>query len=197
MSERLTVIAGCMFSGKTAELVRLVERAEIAGTNTLIAKPNIDTRYGKPNQIVSHNGVERYAIPIPPNQPGIILENIQKKTGLVAMDEVQFFDPEIVQVVKELLQRNIQVLAAGLPTDFRGEPFGSMPILLALADYLDRLTAICTYEENGRVCGRDATRTQRFVDGKPANWNDPIVLVGVNEYAARCSRHHVVLGKPK
>lgn len=131
----LHVVAGCMFAGKSDELVRLVERMEIAGIKTQVFKPDIDTRYSK-SQVVAHNGRLCNAIPLPTNKPLVLFENLDQKTGLVAIDEVQFFDPEIVAVVKDLLANNIRVIAAGLPLDFRGEPFGSMPLLLVLADYI-------------------------------------------------------------
>lgn len=199
MSERLSVIVGCMFSGKTAELLRQVERSKIAKIPSQVFKPDIDNRWGKNRQVASHNGLECEAIPIPIKHPGVLFERLNPDTEHVAIDEVQFFDPEIINVVKKLLLKNIQVLVAGLPNDFRGEPFGAMPILLALADEITRLTAICTFEdENGKICGQAATRTQRLINGQPAKYSDPIVLIGASDsYAARCIKHHLVPEKPE
>ncbi len=196
MTERLTAISGSMFSGKTEELIRLIGRSEYAGKNTQIFKPVIDDRWGKTKSIKSHSGTEHEAIPISASKD--ILDNLDPDTNLVAIDEIQFFDEDIVPVIRELLDRNIEVIFAGLPTDFRGEPFGQMPILLCLADETVSLTAICTYSENGEICGKPATKTQRLINGEPANYDDPIILIGAEEsYAARCPNHFVVPGKPE
>lgn len=198
MAEILSVITGCMFSGKTLELQLMVKKAEIADIPAQVFKPEIDTRWGKTRQIVSHNGNEHPAIPIPVQKPRLIFENLEPKTKLVAIDEVQFFAPEIVETVKKLLWENIRVIVAGLPLDFRAEPFGSMPTLLTLADNIIQLKAICTFEENGKKCGKEATRTQRLINDQPANYNEPIILIGGKDsYAARCHSHHIVPGKPK
>lgn len=197
MTETLHVIAGCMFAGKSAELVRQEERARIAKIKIQVFKPDIDNRWNATDQVVAHNGKRCTATPIPTAHPTVLLEKVSKDTKLVAIDEVQFFAPQIISVVKELLTNNIRVIVAGLPLDFRGEPFGSMPLLLAMADYITRLSAICTFEENGETCKNEATKTQRFINGELANYHDPIVLIGGQEsYAARCSKHHVVPGKP-
>lgn len=195
----LSVISGCMFAGKTAFLASQIERAEIAGIPVQVFKPDVDTRFGKPNHIVSHNGLEQPAIIVPVKQPGVILEKIDPKTGLAAIDEIQFFEEGIIGVVEELLLREISVLAAGLPLDFRGKPFGSMPILMAMADRITLLTAICTFkDEEGKICGKEATRTQRLNKGKPSNYHDPIVLIGAEDsYAARCRAHHCTPGRPR
>jgi thymidine kinase len=192
----LTVICGPMFSGKTEELIRQVHRAGFAGDTVQIFKPVIDNRWGKVKRVRSHAGGECDAVPI--RNPKRILKCVNKKTHLVAIDEVQFFKKEIVDVIEKLLNDNIKVIVAGLPTDFRGEPFGQMPTLLAKADRITSLTAICTYEmENGKPCGFEATRTQRLINGKPARFHDPIILIGAAEsYAARCPNHHMVPGKP-
>jgi thymidine kinase len=196
MTERLTVVSGCMFAGKTDELVRLVERQEYAGRKFQIFKPEIDDRWNKTGKVHAHSGRERDAIPI--KEPRQILSLVDSDTEVVAIDEIQFFGPEIVAVVEELLDRNKKVLVAGLPLDFRGEPFGSMPIFLAKADDLIHVTAICTYSENGQICGEEATRTQRLVNNQPANYNEPVVLIGAEEsYAPRCPNHHIVPGKPQ
>lgn len=197
MTEILHVIAGNMFSGKTEELIRLAGREYHADHFVQVFKPDIDTRWGKNDKIVSHGGAEMEALPVPVEKPSAIFKSLLGKTKVVAIDEAQFFGPEIVEVTNKLLLKNIKVLIAGLNTDFRGEPFGSMPTLLALADYVTKLTAICKFKENGETCGRDATRTQRLINGQPANYSDPIVLIGAEEsYTARCVEHHIVPGKP-
>ncbi len=196
MSERLTTVSGSMFSGKTAELIRLVEREEIAGRKVQVFKPIIDDRWGKVEKVRSHSGAERGAKPVEKSTD--ILNLISEGVKVVGIDEIQFFDNEIVSVVEELLKRNIKVIVAGLPLDFRGEPFGQMPILLAKADDVVKLSAICNYSDNGSICGQPATRTQRLVNGSPANYNDPILLIGAEEsYAARCPDHHIVPRRPK
>ena len=185
-----------MFSGKTAELLRLVERAEFAGRKVQVFKPAIDDRWGKVEKVRSHSGSEHQAVPV--RQAREILVKLEPDTQLVAIDEIQFFDQEIIPVIDELLEKDIEVLFAGLPLDFRGEPFGSVPILLAKADGIIKLTAICTYSENGEICGQEATRTQRIVNGQPASYNEPVVVVGAEEkYAPRCPSHHIVPDKPK
>jgi len=197
MTERLEAISGSMFSGKTRELMRLVERQKIAGINTQIFKPIIDDRWGRLQKVRSHSSQEMDATPVKDSRE--LLTKIDPKTKFIAIDEVQFFDGGITKAIDELLDRNIKVLVAGLPLDFRGEPFGSMPILLAKADNIIKVTAICTQSlPNDGICGGEATRTQRLVNGQPANYNDPIVLIGASEnYAARCPSHHIVPGKPK
>ncbi|HSX49134.1 MAG TPA: thymidine kinase [Candidatus Saccharimonadales bacterium] len=196
--ERLIGIAGCMFSGKSEELLRRVVRSEIAGNNVLVFKPQIDDRWGKKDSVRSHAGSEHTAIRV--EDPKDILKFINGSTDIdmVAIDEIQFMGPEIIPVINELLEANIKVCFAGLPLDFRGEPFGQMPTLLTLADDIARLTAICTYKDNGEICGEDATRTQRLVNGEPAKYTDEIILIGAKEaYAPRCPNHHIVPGKPR
>lgn len=196
MTERLTVVLGCMFAGKTDELVRLIERQEYAGRKSQIFKPELDNRWGKTAKIHAHTGRERDAIPV--KEPGEILSLVGQDIEVVGIDEIQFFGPEIISVVEELLNKDKKVLVAGLPQNFRGEPFGQMPILLTKADELVLLTAICTHGEDGRICGAEATRTQRLVNGRPASYDDPEVLIGAEEaYAPRCPQHHKVLRKPQ
>lgn len=195
MTERLKGISGSMFAGKTAELLRLVEREEIAKRKVQMFKPSIDVRWDT-DKIKSHSGSEHDAIVV--NNSLEILENLSEDVDLVAIDEIQFFDDKISLVIDEILDRDIRVLFAGLPLDFRGEPFGPVPVLLAKSDEVVKITAICTYTDNGEICGEEATRTQRILDGKPAAYTDPIVLVGADEsYAARCPNHHIVPGKPE
>jgi len=196
MTERLEVISGSMFSGKTRELKRLVERQEIAGVKAQVFKPTVDNRWGKIGKVRSHSGEEKDAIPV--KDSAELLSRVDADTKYIAIDEAQFFDAGIVSVIDKLLDRGVKVLVAGLPLDFRGEPFGTMPILLAKADNTIKVTAICTeILENGEICGEEATRTQRFVYGQPANYNDPIVQIGAAEsYAARCPTHHKVSRRP-
>jgi len=191
-----------MFAGKTDELIREINRAEIAKRTCLVFKPRLDDRWGKIDKIRSHSGAEHDAFPV--NHPSEILDlvsqflEINNKLDLVAIDETQFMDESIVEVVRVLLDADIPVIFAGLATDFRDEPFGSMPTLLAISDIIEKPTAICTHEENGKRCGQEATKTQRLIKGKPANYRDPIVLIGDEEqYQARCPKHHQVPGKPK
>lgn len=197
MTERLSVITGCMFSGKTAELLKQSRRSRIAWIETQAFKPIIDNRFNRKGKVVSHDGEECDAILIDDSVE--ILDRVKRDTRLVTIDEAQFFDERIVDVVRTLLSNNIRVIVAGLPQDFRGEPFGSMPQLLALADQITLLTAVCTHiKEGSAICGREATRTQRIVNGLPAYYNEPVVLIGAAEsYAPRCPDHHIVPGKPK
>ena len=181
---RVEVICGSMFCGKTEELIRRARRAIIAQQQLQVFKPQIDNRYSI-QHVTSHNGQNIEAQPITNSQH--ILSNLSDTTTVVAVDEVQFFDSGIVEVVQELASRGIRVILAGLDTDFRGEPFGPMPQLLCMAEEVTKLHAICV------VCGEEACRTQRLVNGNPARYNDPIILVGAQEaYEARCRKHHDV-----
>jgi thymidine kinase len=185
----LEVICGSMFSGKTEELIRRVRRAQIAKQKVQVFKPVIDDRYGV-EKITSHNGLYVEAVPVPDGDS--ILDLVEPDTTVVAIDEVQFFDWQIARVCDELASRGLRVIAAGLDMDFRGEPFGPMPLLMAEAEQVDKLQAICV------VCGQPAGRTQRLIDGKPASYNDPVILVGASEvYEARCRRCHQVPGKKR
>ena len=180
----LEVITGSMFSGKTDELIRRLRRATIAHQKVQVFKPIIDNRYAV-EKVTSHAGNDYHAIPI--QRSADILTNLESDTTVVAIDEAQFFDPEIVALVRQLADRGLRVIVAGLDTDFRGEPFGPIPVLMALAEQVDKLQAICM------VCGEPASRTQRLVNGVPARYDDPIVIVGAAElYEARCREHHVV-----
>lgn len=180
----LEVITGSMFCGKTDELIRRLRRAKIAKQNIQVFKPRIDDRYAEA-KVTSHAGSEFDAVPI--DKAADIRAHLDKTTTVVAIDEAQFLDEEIVNIVNYLANNGLRVIVAGLDTDFRGEPFGCMPTLIAQAEHVDKLHAICM------VCGEDASRTQRLVNGKPANYNDPVVIVGASEmYEARCRRHHEV-----
>jgi thymidine kinase len=187
---RIEIIVGPMFSGKTEEVIRRLRRAKVARQEIQVFKPAIDTRYGE-ETINSHSGFEWKALKLDHQEPKKILELVKPETQVVAIDEAQFFGPGIVEVCKSLVAEGKRVIVAGLPTDFRNEPFGEMPALMAEAEKLDKLTAICT------VCGEEGFFTQRIVNGKPAHYDDPIIVVGATElYEARCRRHHKVPGKP-
>ena len=181
---RLEVITGPMFCGKTDELLRRLRRAIIAKQEIQVFKPGFDIRYSS-EKVTSHAGNEYAAYPVESiaEIPALLLDEVT----VVAIDEAQFFGEEIIQVVQDLVDRGLRVIVAGLDMDFRGVPFGQMPQLLALAEVVDKLHAICM------VCGEQATRTQRLVDGEPAYFEDPIIIVGASEmYEARCRIHHQV-----
>ena len=196
MTERLKGISGSMFAGKTELLLKEITRAEYAGKKVQVFKPAIDDRWGKQSHVRSHSGGEHTAHAVETSLD--ILENLDTDTQVVAIDEIQFFDSRIVDVVIFLLDQDVRVIFAGLSLDFRAEPFGSMPALLALCDELDRPTAICNERIDGHICGEEATRTQRLINGQPANYHDPIVLIGAEQqYQARCPNHHIIPGKPE
>jgi thymidine kinase len=183
-SGSIEVVCGSMFSGKTEELIRRLRRAKIARQNIKVFKPLLDKRY-ELDKVTSHSGSDFDAIPIQgaENIASLLGEN----TTVVGVDEAQFFDEKIVQYIQSLADQGIRVIVAGLDLDFRGEPFGHMPTIMAIAEHVDKLHAICM------VCGEDASRTQRLVNGKPARYDDPIVIVGASEiYEARCRKHHEV-----
>lgn len=196
MTEKLKGIAGSMFAGKTDILLKEISRAEYAGKKVLVFKPSVDNRWDAINEIRSHSGGRHEAISL---QNALeIIDHLETDTYLVAIDEIQFFGPEIIDVVRFLLEEDIRVIFAGLSLDFRGESFGSMSELLAHCDEIDRPTAICNQEIDGEICGEPATRTQRLINGQPANYHDPIVLIGAQqEYQARCPSHHLIPDKPK
>jgi thymidine kinase len=173
-----------MFSGKSEELIRRVKRAVIARRGVQVFKPAIDDRFGV--QLVrSHDGDEFIALPV--RAAADIASAVGAETSVVGIDEVQFFDDGVVDVVRALVASGRRVICAGLDLDFRGEPFGPVPVLLALAERVDKLEAICV------VCGEPATRTQRIVNGIPAYWDDPIIVIGAQEaYEARCRSCHAV-----
>ena len=180
----IEVVTGSMFCGKTDELIRRLRRATIARQKVQVFKPSIDIRCAV-EKVMSHAGAEFDALPV--ESSAEILENLRDDVTVVAIDEAQFFDAEIVNVARALADRGIRVIAAGLDMDFRAEPFGPMPALLAEAEEVSKLRAICM------VCGEEASRTQRLVNGEPARYDDPIVIVGADEmYEARCRDHHQV-----
>lgn len=184
----IEVVCGSMFSGKTEELIRRVRRAHIARQRVQVFKHALDDRYTV-QAITSHNGARIEAVSV--TSSAEILEHVQPGTEVVAVDEVQFLDGGIAGVAQTLARRGVRVILTGLDTDFRGEPFGPMPHLLATAEEVTKLQAICM------VCGAPAGRTQRLVDGRPAHYTDPIIFIGAREsYEARCRQCHEVPGRP-
>jgi thymidine kinase len=182
----IEVVCGSMFSGKTDELIRRLRRAVIAKKKVQVFKPSVDIRYAA-EKVTSHAGADFDAIPVVKSWD--VLDKLEAETSVVGIDEAQFFDEGIVDVTRQLADRNLRVIVAGLDTDFRGEPFGPMPFLMAKAERVDKLQAICM------VCGEPASRTQRLVNGRPARYDDPVVIVGAAElYEARCRLHHEVPG---
>lgn len=183
MSGSLHVIAGPMFSGKTEEMLRLVRRLAVTGRRIEVFRPILDTR----TEIVkSRSGANGIATPV---DSSLTLREIARANNdeVVAVDEAQFFDYQLAGALDALADEGVTVIVSGLDKDFLGRPFGPMPALLASADRITMLTAVCT------VCGEDATRTQRLIDGKPASTNDPLVVIGGmgdDRYEARCRGHH-------
>ncbi|MCB2359641.1 thymidine kinase [Clostridium estertheticum] len=178
------VIIGPMYSGKSEELIRRIRRTKIAKQKVQVFKPEIDDRYSK-DDVATHRGEKEEAIRVKNSLQ--ILELLDVDTQVIAIDEVQFFDKGIIDIITSLADNNKRVICAGLDMDFRGEPFGPIPALLAIAEFVDKIQAICV------VCGNPATRTQRLINGKPAKYEDKIVLIGATEsYEARCRKCHVV-----
>jgi thymidine kinase len=184
----IEVVCGSMFSGKTEELIRRIRRARIARQKVQVFKPMLDNRYAT-ERVASHNGLSWEAVPV--GSAAEIPDHLDADTTVVAVDEAQFFDWQLSQVCSSLAQQGLRVILAGLDTDFRGEPFGPMPLLMAEAEEVTKLQAICV------TCGAPASRTQRLIDGRPAAYDDPVILVGGSEsYEARCRHCHEVPGKP-
>jgi thymidine kinase len=180
----IEIITGSMFCGKTDELIRRLRRATIARQKVQVFKPAIDTRYAI-EKVKSHAGTEFAAVPIP--SAAEIMNHLDPEATVIAIDEAQFFDDEIIVIAQSLAEKGLRVIVAGLDTDFRGEPFGPMPVLMAQAEQVDKLQAICM------VCGEPASRTQRLINGYPARYDEPVVVVGAAElYEARCRLHHIV-----
>ncbi|MDE8053268.1 thymidine kinase [Erysipelothrix rhusiopathiae] len=185
----IEVITGCMFAGKTEELIRRINVLKFAHKNIIVFKPSVDNRYSD-SKVVSHAGTSVQSVVV--DKATDILKYVTKETDVVAIDEVQFFDEEIVKVCDHLALEGKRVMVAGLDMDFRGEPFGVIPKLMTTAEFVTKLTAVCT------ECGAPATRTQRLVNGKPASYHDPVVMIGASEsYEARCRHDHIVLDKPQ
>jgi thymidine kinase len=181
----IEVICGVMFSGKSEELIRRVRRAIIAKKKVQVFKSHLDERYAGIYRISSHDGRSVDAVPI--DTPEQIAQLVQPETQVVAIDEAQFLDPSIVDLATALANRGTRVIVAGTDSDFRGEPFGPMPQLLAVAEIVDKLHAICV------ICGNPASRNQRLIGGKPARYDSPTIMVGSTEsYEARCRACHSV-----
>jgi thymidine kinase len=179
------VICGCMFCGKTDEMLRLLRRFSIAGRQVVLIKPRLDTRTDEVT-VLSRSGARYPALPVGGSWE---IEAAAHDADIVAIEEGQFFDQRLPEVVERLADAGKQVLVTGLDRDFRGIPFGTMPRLMALADQVTKLTAICM------VCGEPATRTQRLLDGAPAPADSPLIVIGGigdETYEARCRLHHEV-----
>jgi thymidine kinase len=181
----IEVISGVMFSGKSEELIRRVRRAVIAKKQVQVFKSHLDARYAGLYTVSSHDGVTVEAEPI--NSSEEIGRKLRPGTEVVAVDEAQFLDDGIIDVSNGLADRGVRVILAGTDVDFRGLPFGAMPTLMCVAEVVDKFQAICV------VCGGPATRNQRLVNGKPALWDSPTIMVGGREsYEARCRHCHKV-----
>ena len=181
----IEVICGVMFSGKSEELIRRVRRAIIAKRKVQVFKSHLDERYAGIYHISSHDGRSVEAVPI--DTPEQIARLVRPDTQVVAIDEAQFLDPSVVDLATALAKRGTRVILAGTDCDFRGEPFGPMPQLLAIAEVVDKLHAICV------ICGNPASRNQRLISGKPARYDSPTIMVGSSEaYEARCRSCHSV-----
>lgn len=174
-----------MFSGKSEELIRRVRRAIIARKKVQVFKSHLDDRYTSVFSIASHDGRTVDAVPVDSSLQ--IAQQISPLVDVVAIDEAQFLDPGVVDVATSLAGRGVRVIIAGTDTDFRGEPFGSIPQLMAVAEVVDKLHAICV------ICGGPASRNQRLLGGKPARYDSPTIMVGGREsYEARCRHCHQV-----
>lgn len=180
----IEVVVGPMYSGKSEELIRRLRRAQIARQKIQVFKPSIDDRYSI-EEVVSHNGDKIKAIPVKNSDE--IYKLLSDDTEVVGIDEVQFFDDGIIDLCRRLADKGLRVIVAGLDMDFRGEPFGPTPNIMAIAEFVDKLTAVCV------ICGHPANRTQRLINGEPASYDEPTILVGAKEsYEARCRLHHQV-----
>ncbi len=181
----IEVVCGSMFSGKTEELIRRARRAQIARQKVQVFKHSLDIRYAR-CEVASHNGLQLEAVPV--ESTAQLAALIDPSATVIAIDEGQFFDQELVALCTDLARRGVRVIVAGLDMDFRGEPFGPVPQLMAHAERVDKLQAICV------VCGGPASHTQRLINGRPAAYDDPVILVGADEvYEARCRGCHQVL----
>jgi|SRR5690625_1509280 len=184
----LEIICGCMFSGKTEELMKRIRQAEQNHLLVKVFKPAIDVRFSN-HSIMSHNGSSVAAISVKNAQE--LLNCVPKDIDMIGIDEAQFFDEDIVSVVNMLADQGVRVIVAGLDTNFRGDPFGPMSSLMATSDSITKLHAICT------ICHSTATCTQRIMNGKPVSYDAPVILIGAEEsYEARCRFHHEVPNKP-
>lgn len=180
----IEVICGSMFSGKSEELIRRVRRAQFAKQRIAVFKPKIDNRYSE-EAVVSHNGTTVIAYPI--QEPSEMWDYISDEYDVIAIDEAQFFGHDIIEAVQKLADHGYRVILAGLDQDFKGVPFGPMPFLMAIAEQVTKLQAVCS------ECGSPASRTQRLINGEPAKADNPVILVGASEaYEPRCRHHHFV-----
>jgi len=180
----IEVVVGPMYSGKSEELIRRLRRAQIARQKIQVFKPAIDNRYSI-DEVVSHNGEKIQGQVIRDSEE--IYKLLNDETEVVGIDEVQFMDEGIIDICRTLADKGLRVIVAGLDMDFKGEPFGVAPSIMAIAEFVDKLTAVCM------VCGNPANRTQRLINGKPASYSEPTILVGATEsYEARCRKHHSV-----
>ncbi len=185
----ITVICGSMYAGKSEELIRRARRSLYAKREVQVFKPSIDRRYDEAD-VVSHMGVRHQAVPV--RNVADMRAHLNPKVHVLLVEEVQFFDDAIVDFAVEIADRGIEVICAGLDQDFRRKPFGPMPQLMAVADEVVKLRAICM------KCGAIASHTYRMIDGKPAHYDDPIVLIGATEaYEARCRNCFKIRGVPK
>ncbi|MEO8452089.1 MAG: thymidine kinase [Gemmatimonadota bacterium] len=181
----IEVISGVMFSGKSEELIRRIRRALIAKKRVQVFKSHLDDRYGGVFRVSTHDGAAVEAVPV--DSSAEIFRKVDPDAQVIAIDEAQFLDEGIVKVVTTLASRGARIMLAGTDTDFRGEPFGPMGALMAVAEQVDKLQAICV------VCGDLACRNQRLIDGRPASYDSPTIMVGGSEsYEARCRKCHVV-----
>ena len=181
----IEVISGVMFSGKSEELIRRVRRGIIARRRVQVFKSHLDSRYAGLYSVASHNGTELDAAPV--DSSGEIYRQVRPDSDIIAIDEAQFLDEGLVEVVSALAANGKRVILAGTDTDFRGEPFGPMGALMCIAETVDKLRAICV------VCGDLACRNQRLIDGRPARYDSPTIMVGGREsYEARCRHCHAV-----
>ncbi len=193
----LKVISGPMFSGKSVELIRQVNRYKIAGKRVMVFKFSADTRYSA-TEAASYDGLTTWAIPV--STAAEIESRVTPEHEVVVIDEIQFFDDNIVDLILSYVRRGMDVVVGGLNLDFRGEPFilqggtKNMGDILGRADFIHLLHAICTARVNGKICGSEATRTQRLKNGEPVRADEPLVQIGSAEsYEARCIAHHYVL----
>ena len=186
---KLTVVCGSMFAGKSEELIRLARRSLYAKRKVQVFKPSVDKRYDETN-VVSHMGVSHAAVPV--NSVQELKSKLAPDTEVILIEEVQFFDESIIDLAVELADHGKEVTCVGLDQDFRRQPFGPMPKLLAAADEVVKLRAICM------KCGGPASHTYRVIDGRPAHWDDPIILIGATEsYEARCRNCFKLLGSKR
>ncbi|MGX7103597.1 thymidine kinase [Gemella sanguinis] len=178
-------ICGSMFSGKSEELLRRIKRGVIAKQKVLLFKPSIDNRYDE-NRVSTHNGNSYDSISIEKSSD---ILNFVKDTNydIIGIDEIQFFDNDIVKIINKLADDGIRVIVAGLDMDFKAEPFHPMPEIMAISEMVTKLHAVCN------KCGKEASRSQRLINGKPAKYDDPIVVIGASEsYEARCRHCHEI-----